>query len=142
MKTMKILIVGLALIMGSCANSSKTLQAVNKAYVGKSADRFFIEHGAPSSRYRLSDGGSLYRWNSAVSSISGSSHTNHHGTLDMFGNYNGYSTTTGGSPINMYTILQIEADNKNLIRSISIKEDTMGMWNFDSRFHELFKNYR
>ncbi|HSJ02936.1 MAG TPA: hypothetical protein VK956_10805 [Verrucomicrobium sp.] len=138
--TTLLLTAALAFFLCSCSTSSTTLAAVNKAYKGKNADDFFINHGPPASQYVLTNGGKVYRWNSSITSYHMGGLIRTTGSVDAYGNYSGTSFVTGGGAVDVYTIVRILADPSNKVQSIAVEKDTIGKWTL-SRFSEVFRSY-
>lgn len=130
----------LAVLLSSCSTTSSTLPALNRAYVGKNSDEFFVRHGPPASEYELNSGGKIYKWNSSLVSYSMPATATHTGNVGPYGNYYGTSSASGGGSLDLYTILRITTDPKDRIKSIEIEKDTIGKWTL-SRFSEIFKEY-
>jgi hypothetical protein len=140
-KHITLAIVAMVFFLCGCATTSTTLPALNRAYIGKNSDDFFLRHGPPASAYQLNSGGKIYKWNSSVKSYSMPATTTHTGYATSYGTYQGTSTTTGGGSLNVYTILLIKTDEQDIIESIEIEEDTIGKWTL-SRFSEIFGEYK
>ena len=60
------------------------------------------------------------------------------GNVSSTGYYSGSGTTTGGGSLNVFCEVQIETDEYNIIRAVTITRDTIGNWT-TSRCGEIFK---
>lgn len=118
----------------ACQSTSEVAQATRSQWIGKHADEFFRQHGAPVSEFPTADGGKLYRWtgghgqtylpSSASGNVSGS------GQVSL--------TVDSPATINYQCALQIDAGPDRTIRNMQIMGDTIGRWRL-SRCSEVFQ---
>jgi hypothetical protein len=125
----------IAALLSGClsTDAAPTMQA---AWLGRSADDFFIQYGPPYSEHTLSDGRVIYLWTGGQK--------NYHlpGTASTTSNIIGgtvYSSTTfsGGSTIDVECVAQIVALPDQTIVEIKPYKDTIGEWAL-SRCQEIF----
>lgn len=125
----KILIVFFSsLIFISCTTTNQVQNNLLVSFDGSNADSFFLRFGMPSARFKLQNGFTLYRWSSGATNFQMPAFTTSSGNIDGLGNYSGSSTTFGNSPIRLECVIDITTNDKNIIRSIRIVRDTMGLW--------------
>jgi hypothetical protein len=60
---------GLALFLAACQTTGETALNLNQSWIGQPADRFFRQHGAPASTFRLADGGRIHTWRGGRTTI-------------------------------------------------------------------------
>jgi hypothetical protein len=122
--------------LAGCQSTQETSQHLQSNWVGKSSDDFFIKHGAPIGAFALADGGAIYTWDGARTSVYVPSvpitNTSYVGTVPV--------TTTswsGNGSIAVACAVQIVTDKDRKITEIRATKDSIGMWQL-SRCAEVF----
>lgn len=125
----KILIVFFSsLIFVSCTTTNQVQNNLLVSFDGNNADSFFLRFGMPTARFKLQNGFTLYRWSSGTTNFQMPAFTTFSGNIDGLGNYSGSSTTFGNTSLRLECVIDITTNDKNIIRSIRIVRDTMGLW--------------
>lgn len=148
------------LLLASCQTTQQLASSLQSKWIGRSADQFFIDNGAPRSSYTMRDGGRIYSWVGGQKSIdlpgTGQTTTNVIGntafltttyqdrselsqtTTNFIGN-TAFSTTThqDRSELRLGCAVQIVTDKSGIITTIKPTADTIGMWQL-SRCAEIF----
>lgn len=127
MSKFNLIIISLIFLISGCTTTNQ-VQSNLYSYIGSNSDTFFLRFGMPMSRFKLQSGFTLYRWSSGATNFQMPAFTTSSGNIDGLGNYSGSSTTFGNSPIRLECVIDITADDKNIISNIRIVKDTMGLW--------------
>jgi hypothetical protein len=126
----------LAVALGACQSTQEATKNLQSNWIGQSSDAFFIKHGAPIGDFALADGGKIYTWDGARTSVYipdvPSTSTAVVGNVAI--------TTTewsGAHDMNLACVVQIVTDKNRKITEIRPTKDSLGMWQL-SRCAEVF----
>ena len=122
----------LSLALASCTSYKESERALQKIYVGKNVDKFFLHCGPPAARHVLNSGGSIYTW------IPSGAFVNMPGRVYSNGNVVNFTpprTVQTGCEVELIT------DPKGTVQKIIITKDSWGAWT-TSWAHEFFAAQR
>jgi len=104
------------LVICGCVSTREIQSGINGQWMGRDFDEFVLERGIPKKKFKLNSGDITYNWKSPK-----------------------IPSTSDKKTVYLYCSLQIVTDKKNIIKEITILEDTAGTWLSDSRCQQLFK---
>ena len=110
-----------------CVSTASVHADLSNKFMGKNLDSFVMRNGVPKDKHLMSNGYTMYTWSSDIAT--GRMPTTYQ-TTGTYDGFNMYSNTTsmGGAVIQMFCKINLMVDQKNIIKDISILNDTSGSY--------------
>lgn len=125
------LLVGIVSSMAGCVSQQSIEEHVAK-YQGETLDSFVVANGAPTNKYVLQNGDSIYYWTYTKNVyIPGSATTSYVGTQ-------AYTQYSDGGDLATQCKLDLLVSPEGIIKTVTIRKDSVGKWT-SSACHEYLK---
>jgi len=127
---MRNLTISIFMLLGFLSGCTTTSQVQDNliSYVGMNSDSFFMRYGMPAARFQFQNKNVVYRWSSGVTNMQMPAFTSQSGNINSMGTFSGGGSTFGGGNAQFECIIDITVNEQNIINSLRIVKDTIGLW--------------